>query len=127
MMTRRSFIATGASAAAAQTAPPFRWPEGRKCAVSLTFDDARLSQVDAGLALLKGAGAKATFYVVPDRVKQRMAGWKQAVADGHEIANHSRLHPCTGNYAFSRRKALEDLTLERMAEDIDGCSADLAQ
>lgn len=106
---------------------PFRWPDGKKCAVSLTFDDARLSQVDTGLALLKDEGAKATFYLVPDRAKERLPGWKKAVQDGHEIANHSRLHPCTGNYAFSRQKALENLTLERIAEDIEGCSSDLQQ
>jgi peptidoglycan/xylan/chitin deacetylase (PgdA/CDA1 family) len=128
-MTRRSFCAGVAtvSAASAQTRAGFVWPEGRKCAVSLTFDDARLSQVDVGLSILKEADAKCTFYLVPDRAKQRLAGWKQAVADGHEIGNHTRLHPCTGNYAFSKAKALENLTLERMAEDIDGCNSDLTQ
>ena len=125
MITRRFFLAS--AAAAAQTQQPFQWPAGKKCAVSLTFDDARLSQPDVGLALLKEAGAKATFYLVPDSVKRRLAGWKQAVADGHEIANHSRLHPCSGNFAFSRQKALEDLTLERLTGDIEGCNADLEQ
>lgn len=125
MITRRSFLAAASAAAVAQT--PFQWPEGKRCAVSLTFDDARLSQVDVGLAFLKENKAKATFYLVPDRVKQRLDGWKQAVTDGHEIANHSRLHPCTGNYAFSKDKALENLTLERLTQDIDGCTSDLIQ
>jgi peptidoglycan-N-acetylglucosamine deacetylase len=124
MITRRTAILAGA-AALAQT--PFSWPNGKKCAVSLTFDDARVSQIDAGLDLLKEAGAKATFYLVPDTAKQRLPGWKRAIADGHEIANHTRLHPCTGNYAFARRKALEDLTLEKLAADIDACSAELEQ
>ena len=31
----------------------FHWPNGKKAAVSLSFDDARLSQIDTGLALLK--------------------------------------------------------------------------
>src|SRR6266480_1612736 len=29
----------------------FRWPNGRRAAVSLSFDDARVSQIDTGLAL----------------------------------------------------------------------------
>ena len=40
------------------------WPEGKKTALSLTFDDARLSQVDQGLPLLDAYGVKATFYVL---------------------------------------------------------------
>ena len=37
------------------------WPEGKTAALSLTFDDARLSQVDQGLPLLDSYGVKATF------------------------------------------------------------------
>lgn len=125
-MTRRSFLASAAAAAFAQ-APEFRWPDGKKCAVSLTFDDARLSQVDVGLAFLKEQGVKATFYLNPERAKQRLEGWKRAVGEGHEVANHTRVHPCTANFAFSRDRALEDMTLEKIAADIDGCNQDLQQ
>jgi peptidoglycan/xylan/chitin deacetylase (PgdA/CDA1 family) len=44
----------------------FSWPEGKRAAVSLSFDDARLSQIDTGLALFRRLGVKATFYVVPE-------------------------------------------------------------
>ena len=37
------------------------WLEGKTAALSLTFDDARLSQVDQGLPLLDAYGVKATF------------------------------------------------------------------
>ena len=97
----------------------FPWPDGRRVALSLSFDDARLSQVDAGIPLLDRHGLKATFYVSPRGVEPRLAGWKAAVAAGHEIGNHSLTHPCTGNYAFSRGNALENYTLERMALDVD--------
>ena len=97
----------------------FRWPEGKKGAVSLSFDDARTSQVDNGLALLKTEAVKVTFFVQPEGVQKRLAGWKQAVADGHEIANHSLTHPCTGNYAFSKGNALENYTLPMMARQLD--------
>ena len=30
----------------------FQWPEGKKMALSLTFDDARLTQIDKGIPLL---------------------------------------------------------------------------
>jgi peptidoglycan/xylan/chitin deacetylase (PgdA/CDA1 family) len=108
----------------AETAPSerFPWPEGRRVALSLTFDDARLSQVDAGIPLLDRHGLKATFYVSPRGVEPRFEGWKAAVAAGHEVGNHSSTHPCTGNYPFSRGNALEDYTLERMALDIDGAT-----
>jgi peptidoglycan/xylan/chitin deacetylase (PgdA/CDA1 family) len=91
-------------------------------ALSLTFDDARLSQPDAGIPLLDRHGVKATFYVSPGSVKPRLEGWKAAVAAGHEIGNHSLTHPCTGSYAFSRDNRLEEYTLESIAADIDEAS-----
>ena len=106
-------------------AKPFRWPNGKKAAVSLSFDDARLSQVDYGLALFKKEGVKVTFFVQPSGVEKRLAGWKQAVADGHEIGNHSLTHPCTGNYAFSRHNALENYDLAMMAQQLDGANQEI--
>ena len=35
----------------------FSWPEGKHAAISLTFDDARISQVDNGLPILDEYGA----------------------------------------------------------------------
>jgi peptidoglycan/xylan/chitin deacetylase (PgdA/CDA1 family) len=116
--------AAGGSAQATPAGPaaPFRWPDGRKGAVSLTFDDARVSQVDVGIPLLNEHHARATFYVQPQGVRKRLAGWKAALAAGHEIGNHSTTHPCTGNFAFSRRNALEDYTLERLERDVSETS-----
>jgi peptidoglycan/xylan/chitin deacetylase (PgdA/CDA1 family) len=53
------------------------------------------------------------------RVKERLEGWKKAVAEGHEIGNHTVTHPCTGNYPFSRNNALEDYDLKKMAQQMD--------
>ncbi|MDH5605106.1 MAG: polysaccharide deacetylase family protein, partial [Cyclobacteriaceae bacterium] len=96
----------------------FEWPEGKKVAVSLSFDDGRFSQVDVGTALLDKYGVKGTFYVVPSAVEQRLEGWKKAVKNGHEIGNHSLNHPCTGNFTWSRTKALEDYSLDKMNEEL---------
>jgi peptidoglycan/xylan/chitin deacetylase (PgdA/CDA1 family) len=95
-----------------------QWPEGKLAAISLTFDDARLSQVDAGIPLLDRYGVKATFFVVPGAVEERLEGWRNAQRAGHEIGNHSFVHPCTGNFAWARDKALEDYSLERMREEL---------
>lgn len=97
----------------------FQWPNGKRAAVSLSFDDSRLSQIDAGLAVLRKEGVKATFYVHASGVEKRLDGWKTAVAEGHEIGNHTLTHPCTGNYPFSRANALEDYDLKRMGQQMD--------
>lgn len=109
-------------------APAFRWPEGKRAAISLTFDDARLSQVDRGLPILDRHGVKATFYVTPaGNLRQRLDAWRAAVANGHEIGNHTLTHPCSGNFAFARPRALEDYTLERMEGELDGASEAIEQ
>jgi len=100
----------------------FTWPEGKQMAISLSFDDARESQVLIGTKLLDQYNVKATFYVVPSSVKKQLSGWKNAVKSGHEIGNHSLTHPCTGNFAWSRKNALEDFTLERMRNELTECT-----
>ncbi|UCH62003.1 MAG: polysaccharide deacetylase family protein [Fidelibacterota bacterium] len=98
---------------------PFKWPDGKKAAISLTFDDARLSQPDRGFAVFDAYGMKATFFVNQSGIEARLERWKEAIINGHEIANHTLNHPCTGNYPFARRKALEDCTLDEMAYELD--------
>lgn len=92
----------------------FHWPDENQIALSLTFDDARPSQVLGGTKLLNRYNAKATFYVNPGSVRQHLGEWKKAVASGHEIGNHSLNHPCTGNFEWSRNHALEEYTLNKM-------------
>jgi peptidoglycan/xylan/chitin deacetylase (PgdA/CDA1 family) len=111
----------------AAPAPAFSWPEGRRGAVSVTFDDARESQVDVGIPLLDTLGVKATFYVLPDGARKRLEGWRRAAAHGHEVGNHTASHPCTGNFAFSRRNALEDYTLGRIEKDVEEASLFVAR
>lgn len=102
--------------------PEFQWPEGKKMALSLTFDDARLSQADNGLPLFDKYGVKATFYLSPGAMLQRVDAWKKAVANGHDMGNHSIVHPCTGNFDWSRKTALEDYTLISMRNELDSAS-----
>ncbi|ULQ54712.1 polysaccharide deacetylase family protein [Flavihumibacter fluvii] len=106
-------------------ATPFKWPDGKKMAISLSFDDARESQVLVGTALLDAYGIKATFFVVPSAVEKQLAGWKKAVTNGHEIGNHSLTHPCAGNFAWSRDNALENYTLKQMRTNLTTCNQQL--
>jgi beta-glucosidase len=115
-------LAQGYDSGKVQKKSEFKWPEGKKMAISLTFDDARLSQPDLGIPLLDRFGVKATFYVSPDNMLQRADEWKKAVKNGHEIGNHSLLHPCTGNFDWSRHKALEDYNLMSMDAELDSAN-----
>ena len=121
----RTSLRTSSDRYAAEEVPvsQFIWPDGKRLAVSLTFDDARPSQLDAGIPLLNSYGVKATFYVMSERVEERLADWKDVLAAGHEIGNHSLRHPCTGNFTFAREKALEDYTLAQMAAELDEANA----
>lgn len=100
----------------------FAWPDGKQMAISLSFDDARESQVLIGTNLLNQYDVKATFYVVPSSVKKQLDGWKNAVKNGHEIGNHTLTHPCTGNFSWSRKNALEDYSIKSMKNEIKECN-----
>ncbi len=102
------------------TPQKFQWPQGAQAAVSLSFDDARFSQIDNGLVILAHFDIKATFYVGLERMQNRLDGWREAVRTGHEIGNHTTSHPCSGNHFFSRHNALETYTREQMEQDIAG-------
>ncbi len=96
----------------------FSWPEGKRAAISLSFDDARISHPEVGKDLFRKLGVKATFYVVPNNMKDHLEDWKDILADGHEVGNHTIHHPCTGNFPWSRDKALENYTLASMRQEL---------
>lgn len=109
----------------ANEASGFQWPEGKRMAVSLTFDDGRFSQVDYCIPVLDKYGVKGTFYISVVRMMERIPGWKNAIANGHDIGNHTLTHPCTGNFGWSRHKALEDYTLDRMENELDSSNREI--
>jgi peptidoglycan/xylan/chitin deacetylase (PgdA/CDA1 family) len=87
------------------------WPDRHQAAISLSFDDARPSQLSCGLPLLDRLGVPATFFVLPDAVARTKAEWGEVLARGHEIGNHTLTHPCSANFAWSRGNALERMTV----------------
>jgi len=100
----------------------FPWPENKRCALSLTFDDSLISQINNGFPLFEKHNVKVTFYISPNHLKQRHVNWKEVMQNGHEIGNHTMTHPCTINFPFSRNNALENYTLEQIEEDINNAN-----
>jgi peptidoglycan/xylan/chitin deacetylase (PgdA/CDA1 family) len=90
------FLWFGASAMAAP-AVPFAWPNGAKCAVSLTYDDALSSQLNNAVPALDKAGLHGTFYLsgAPYKDAASLALWKPAARAGHELGSHTVEHPCS--------------------------------
>ena len=62
-------------------------------AVALTFDDGPGGTTEDLLRILKDHNAKATFFLVGMNVKQRPELARRIVAEGHQVASHSRSHP----------------------------------
>ena len=109
---------SSARAQSARTPDQSFWPQDKRAALSLSFDDARQSHPDVGQALFQKLDAKVTFYVVPRGMENKLDGWKQIVADGHEIGNHTIYHPCTGNFPWAKANALENYTLTSMRQEL---------
>jgi len=107
--------------------PKFAWPDGKRAAVSLSFDDARLSQLDRGMPVLDRFGVKATFYVSFQRFHQRLEEWKRAAAVGHEIGNHSLNHACSANFPWNAARVLENYDLDTMEAEILEASAHIRE
>ncbi len=115
-------LAQGYDSDSPKPKPTFQWPEGKKMALSLTFDDGRLSQADNGIPLLDRYDVKGTFYVCPGNMSKRLDAWKMAAKNGHDIGNHSIVHPCTINFDWSKKTALENYTLQKMYNELDSAN-----
>ena len=100
--------------------PRLTWPESRRAAVSLTYDDGLPSHHRSVAPGLTDHGITATFYVPiahdgSDLLDEPEA-WAKVAAAGHELGNHSVHHPCRrdpnrGNWladAFELRSYTED-------------------
>lgn len=73
----------------------FQWPEGRRCAVSLTYDDGLPVHYETVGPMLVEAGLRATFYpTIKSDPLHHPEKWRALAAQGHELGNHSLFHPC---------------------------------
>ncbi len=70
----------------------------KRCAVVLTYDDALNVHLDNAVPLLDSLRLKATFYLsgYSGVLNNRLTEWRAIAKEGHELANHTLYHPCTG-------------------------------
>ena len=82
---------------AAENEVRFQWPQGQRAAVSLAYDDALDSQLDVAIPQLDKHGLKGSFYLQLSNpaVDRRLAAWRAAAGNGHELGNHSLFHQCS--------------------------------
>ncbi len=97
------------------------WPDGRKTAVVLTYDDSLPSHLDIAIPALDKVGLKGTFFLIgkqlgPDQIER----WRAASQEGHELANHTLRHACLqGDNAEGRKLGSSDsYDVEMMLEEI---------
>ncbi len=61
--------------------------------VAITFDDGPGAYTEQLLDGLAARGAKATFFLVGNRISSRLSTVQRMVREGHQIGNHSYSHP----------------------------------
>ncbi len=97
---------------------------GKKCAVSLTYDDALNVHLDHVVPILDSLGLKGTFYLSGyfPAFRERMTEWKAVASHGHELGNHTLFHPCTGKLPgrewVKPDYDLENYTMSRLLDEI---------
>jgi sialate O-acetylesterase len=114
-------IFNGGLVASAQSAGIWN---NKKCAVSLTYDDALHVHLDNAIPLLDSLGLKGTFYLsgYSGALNNRIDDWRAIAKKGHELANHTIFHPCTGKLPgrefVSADYDLSNYTLKRISDEI---------
>lgn len=79
-----------------ETFPKNYWFGNKRAAISLTYDDGYVSNLDVAIPQLEAAGLRGTFYLItnlPD-VQNNILRWEAAFKNRHEIGNHTANHPC---------------------------------
>jgi PKD repeat protein/peptidoglycan/xylan/chitin deacetylase (PgdA/CDA1 family) len=91
------------------------WPDNKKGAVSLTFDEGCPSQISLGIHTLNASELRGTFFLTTDWIGGSSPGWdswRNAANNGHEIASQSMTHPY-----------LTGLTTPQVQEEMEGSKA----
>lgn len=97
---------------------------GKQAAVVLTYDDALAEHINNALPDLNKNKLKGTFYVTAyfDGFKSDISAWKQLSESGHELANHTLVHPCIGNKPgrewVNKERDLSQWSVKRMVDEI---------
>jgi hypothetical protein len=100
---------------------------GKRAAVSLTYDDALDCQLDLVAPALEQRGFRGTFYTpVKQEFITRWDDWATVSARGHELGNHTLFHPCRGRPDWQWVKPCMDLKtydLDRWGMEVDLANA----
>jgi sialate O-acetylesterase len=111
---------------------PGVFPDDRRAAISLTYDDGLAEHLDLVIPQLESFGLRGTFYVPTRYVENsswtsRSQEWASAARRGHEIANHTQYHPCGGEGRdwVKPNFRLEAYSPGRMESELIGASADI--
>lgn len=73
----------------------FHWPDKKKAAIILTYDDAVASQLNIALPQLNKYKLKGTFFLDARLSEDDIIKWRAASKAGHELGNHTLYHPCS--------------------------------
>lgn len=109
-------------------ADAFHWPNGARAAVSLGYDDAIDSQLDHAIPTLDKYKLKGTFFLQLSNpaVDKRMAEWRGAARNGHELGNHSLFHQCSmsapGHEWVQANRDTDTTTVAQMKDQIEVAS-----
>jgi len=99
--------------------PSVKWPGGRQAAIVLTYDDALPSQLDIAIPQLGATGFKGTFFLTGRFPQEQVERWRKAAASGHELANHSVIHPCAkGSFDMPEQYNNERYSVQTMLAEI---------
>ena len=76
--------------------PTTPFPNGARCAVSLTYDDGITSHFEDVGPTLERFGLRGTFNITIARpsVMHHAQAWREMASRGHELGNHTLFHPC---------------------------------
>lgn len=120
-----ALLALGAAASA--LAQPVEWPGGHKAAIVLTYDDALSSQLDIAIPQLDAVDLRGTFFLNATFAPADVARWRAAAGRGHELGNHSLLHPCpAAAFAMEPQNNTERYSVKGMLREIAAMNTLLA-
>lgn len=101
-------------------AQSFTWPDEKKAAIILTYDDGLDSHLDIAIPQLDNFGFKGTFFLYGYLSENRFPDWKAVSDRGHELGNHSLFHPCRskGEKGKSSRFSSDSYDVPSMLREI---------
>ena len=96
------------------------WPDNKKAAIVLTYDDGLASHRQIAIPQLDGKGFKGTFFLYGQTLSaEDIPEWRIISRNGHELGNHSVYHPCAGrNEKTLPCSSLDDYSVETILREI---------